>query len=261
MRNITSITTLLATLLIAVPASAATISLLPTTVSVTKGQTFTVAVAVDPGSTNAYTVKSAVSYPAALVEATSFSFDSGWIPLSMSGYDSVDNTGGTLVKTAGFPKGFSSAKTFGTISFRAKESGTATISVGSASLAYDASSKNTLSGPQGASTATITTTATPPPTASTTSPAAPPGRTPQTQTTPKPATTPKTTAVSGQVAGSAAATTSATTTQASAPGSTSTGAQAAAASGGFFGSYGWLLAGLAALALALGGAWWFVKRR
>ena len=263
MQKITSITAVIAAMLLASPAYAAMISLSPATISVTKGQNFTVAAVVDSGAAKTYTVKSVVSYPAALVEAVSFSFETGWMPLSMSGYDSVDNTSGTLVKTAGFPAGFAGAKSFGTITFKAKESGTANISVGSASLAYDASSKNALSGPQGASTATITTTAPPAPATSTT-PATPSSGTPQTQTTPKSAT-PKTTTLKGQIAGSAMATTSATTTtQASTTpgGGTSTEAQAAAVGGGLFGGgNGWLFAALAALALVLGGAWWFVRRR
>ena len=267
MQKITSITAVIAAMLLASPAYAAMISLSPATISVTKGQNFTVAAVVDSGAAKTYTVKSVVSYPAALVEAVSFSFETGWMPLSMSGYDSVDNTSGTLVKTAGFPAGFAGAKSFGTITFKAKESGTANISVGSASLAYDASSKNALSGPQGASTATITTTAPPAPTpapATSTTPATPSSGTPQTQTTPKSAT-PKTTTLKGQIAGSAMATTSATTTtQASTTpgGGTSTEAQAAAVGGGLFGGgNGWLFAALAALALVLGGAWWFVRRR
>ncbi|OGG69105.1 hypothetical protein A3C20_00605 [Candidatus Kaiserbacteria bacterium RIFCSPHIGHO2_02_FULL_55_25] len=60
-----------------------------------------------------------------------------------------------MTKTAGFPGGFTTTKSLGTITFRAKESGTATITASPQSLAYDAQSKNTISGAQGSSLVTI----------------------------------------------------------------------------------------------------------
>ncbi len=235
------------------PAYAAMISLSPTTVSVTKGQTFTVSVAVNPAGTNVYTVKSSVSYPAALVQETSFAFDTGWMPLSMSGYDSVDNTNGTLIKTAGFPSGFNSAKTFGTITFTAKDTGTATISVGSASLAYDAQSKNTLSGTQGSAAVTVASTASAP--APTPTPPAP------TQSTQKPTTSApaKTTIKPTAQAASAAAITTTTATSASeiATTSESEGQTAAAATGSLS---AWILWAVLAIVI-LGTIGFFIVRR
>src|SRR3989338_9882807 len=136
-------------------AGASTIVLSPSTVSVTKGQTFSVLVSVDPAGVKLYTVKGVVTYPADMLEATSFTFAAGtpmWIPLSQSGYDSM--TAGNVTKTAGFPGGFTTTKSLGTIPFRAKESGTATIEASPQSLAYDAQSKNTISGAQGSSLVT-----------------------------------------------------------------------------------------------------------
>jgi len=163
---------------IAGTASASTITLGPSTVSVTKGQTFTVTVNVEPAGVKLYTIKGVVTYPADILEATAFAFAAGtpaWIPLSQSGYDSM--TAGNVTKTAGFPGGFTTAKAFGTITFRAKESGVATIAVSPQSLAYDAQSKNTLTGEQGLSAVTITA----------------PAPAPKTPTTPKaaPASAPK----------------------------------------------------------------------
>src|SRR3989344_7423037 len=143
----------------AVPAYAATISLAPTTVSVTKGQTFTVAVNADGAGTKIYTVKASVSYPAALLEATGFVIDPSW-PLTPPG-NMIDNVNGKLVETAGFVGGFTGVKKLGTATFRAKESGSATIRVNSDSAAYDSQSKNILSGTQGSATVTIAVNTTP----------------------------------------------------------------------------------------------------
>src|SRR3990167_6786715 len=137
-------------------AGASTVVLSPSTVSVTKGQTFSVLVNIDPAGVKLYTVKGVVTYPADMLEATSFTFAAGtpmWIPLSQSGYDSM--TAGNVTKTAGFPGGFITTKSLGPISFRAKESGTATITASPKSLAFDAQSKNTISGAQGSSLVTI----------------------------------------------------------------------------------------------------------
>lgn len=142
-------------LLVAAPAYAATISLSPTAVSVKKGQSISVTINADPTGSKLYTVKSAVSFSAALLEEISFAQSGGWVPLTMAGYDAVDNVNGLVVKTAGYPGGFSSATAFGKLSFRAKESGVAYITVTSASAAYDAQNKNILSGIQGSVTVTI----------------------------------------------------------------------------------------------------------
>ena len=142
--------------LVAMPAYAATITLSPTTISVVKGQNVSIVISADPAGSKLYTVKSSISFPASLLEMTSFTQSAGWVPLSMAGYDSVDNTNGAVVKTAGYPGGFSNATSFGTFVFRAKESGTATISVANTSFAYDAQSKNTISGVQGLSVVTVT---------------------------------------------------------------------------------------------------------
>lgn len=225
-------------------AAASTIVLVPATVSVTKGQTIAVTINVDPAGAKIYTVKGVVNYPADILEATSFTFTPGtpmWIPLSQPGYDSM--TAGNVTKTAGFPGGFTTTKALGTITFRAKESGTATISVSPQSVAYDAQSKNTLSGAQGSSVVTITAPV----------PVEPKPTTP-TPTTPKP-TTPTTAiqTITGQVATTAEATTSETAPAAA------TESQAAAA--GILSNNG-ILALIALLIVALaGGAWWYFLRR
>ncbi len=145
----------IAALLIAHPAAAASIQLAPTVVSVTPGQTFSVTVNANPEGVKIYTVKAIVNYPANLLEVTNFSIDSSW-PLTPPG-NSIDNASGKVTQSAGFTGGFTETKRFGTMTFRAKSAGSATISVVSGSAAYDAQSVNKIAGTQGASQVTIAT--------------------------------------------------------------------------------------------------------
>src|SRR4030042_5468166 len=68
-----------------VASAAGSITLSPTAKTVVPGQTFTVNVTATPTGT-AYTVKATVHYPANLLEIKSFSFASGWLPLTQAGY-------------------------------------------------------------------------------------------------------------------------------------------------------------------------------
>lgn len=130
----------------ALPVFAGTLSLTPANVSVKQGQSFNAVVALNPQGVKNYTVKLELKYPAGLLEVKSFSFGDKWMPLSQAGYDLIDNTIGTMIKTAGYPGGTTSALTFGTVSFTAKKSGNGTISVGSNSQIFDATNGNVLSG-------------------------------------------------------------------------------------------------------------------
>jgi hypothetical protein len=127
-------------------ALAASFSLSPSQSTLKPGQSFSVVVSVVPSSDKIYTSKVNLKYPAELLEVTSFSFASGWSPLSQPGYDTVDNTAGSLTKTAGYPGGLSSSKTFGTVTFKVKKEGNAKISVSSSSALYDENSEDVLSG-------------------------------------------------------------------------------------------------------------------
>lgn len=124
--------------------AAGSITLSPTAKTVVPGQTFTVVVAAAPNG-SAYTVKAVVRYPANLLEIKSFSFANGWLPLTQAGYDTVDNAGGVLVKTAGYPGGLTTGKALGTITFKAKAVGSATVTVGSDSMLLDAGNANLFS--------------------------------------------------------------------------------------------------------------------
>ncbi len=77
---------------------------------------------------------------------TAFTLGSNWMALTQTGYDLTNNTNGILVKTAGYPDGFSGATTFGTITFYAKNSGNGAIKIGNSSLAFEANSQNVVNG-------------------------------------------------------------------------------------------------------------------
>lgn len=159
-------------MLMALPVFAATLSLSPANVNAKAGQKFNAVITLDPQGVKNYTVKVELKYPANLLEVKSFTFASNWMPLSQTGYDLVDNAGGTLIKTAGYPGGLTSPATFGTVSFVAKTSGSGSVTVGSNTQVFDASNGNVLSGALGKIAVTIkvattlTTTPSPTPTVS-----------------------------------------------------------------------------------------------
>ena len=137
----------LGALVLAMPTLAATtVSLSPVSVSVKSGQSFNVSVAVNPQGTNNYVEKVELKYPADMLQVNSFTLGSAWMALTQPGYDLTDNTNGVLIKSAGYPGGFSSATTFGTVSFYAKKAGSGTITIGNNSLAFEVSSQSALSG-------------------------------------------------------------------------------------------------------------------
>lgn len=137
--------------------AATTISFSPSTINVSPGQNFNLAISLNPQGIRNYTVKAEVNYPADLLEVKSFSFSSGWMPLSQSGYDLVDNTNGQLIKTAGYPAGIPTATTFGTITFSAKKAGQGTVSLSSNSMTLDADNQNILISPLAQASVKITT--------------------------------------------------------------------------------------------------------
>ena len=125
---------------------ASSVLLSPTESAFSPGQSITMTLSIDPSSSKIYTSKIALKYPADLLEVESFSFSSGWQALTQSGYDLVDNTKGSVIKTAGFTGGVSNKTTFGTVKFRVKKVGVAKVSVTSESALYDENNKNVLSG-------------------------------------------------------------------------------------------------------------------
>jgi len=146
----------LGTMILAMPALAVTtLSLSPSSTTVTQGQSFNVVVKVDPKGIKNYTVKMQLQYPADILEVKYFTFSGRWMAISQSGYDLVDNTNGVLIKTAGYPSGFSGNITFGTVSFLAKKPGTGIIKVGNGSIVLNVKSQNVLGDLLGEASVTI----------------------------------------------------------------------------------------------------------
>lgn len=116
----------------------------PNSVEVEEGDTFTITITPDPGE-SVYTVKSALSYSSNLLEVTSFSFSGdSWMELSQSGYDKIDNENGTLIKTAGFPNGFSDVREFGEVTFEALSEGSDTITFSNEAEVLDSNSSDVI---------------------------------------------------------------------------------------------------------------------
>jgi len=122
------------------------ITLDPSNINVVAGQKVDLVIYANSNGVKNGTVKIEVSYPANLLSVSSFAQSPVWMSNTETGYDSIDNTNGSLIKTAGYPRGFISAVPFGTITFTTKVDGVATVKVENGSIALDASGKNTFSG-------------------------------------------------------------------------------------------------------------------
>lgn len=137
----------LGTISFALPVLAATTaSITPANVTVTAGQQFNVVVAVNPNGTTDYAEQLQINYPAGFLQVASFNIGSGWMALTQTGYDSVDNVNGVLTKTGGYPNGISSLTPFGTITFTAVKSGSGAITIGNGSNAFQKSGQTAING-------------------------------------------------------------------------------------------------------------------
>jgi len=145
--TLTSIAAVIGMFTFAIPVLAATTaSLSPASMSVAPGEKFIVIISVNPQGTANYAEKLEVNYPSDILEAASFTLGDKWIAMTAAGYDSTDNINGVLIKTAGYPSGFSSSAVFGTVSFTAKKAGSGTIKIGNSSLAFQASAQSAITG-------------------------------------------------------------------------------------------------------------------
>lgn len=143
--------------------AASTLSLVPASVNITEGESFSLRVILNPRGVNNYTTKVQLQYPPDLLETKSFTLGNGWMALSQPGYDLTDNTNGLLIKTAGYPGGISKSITFGTIFFLAKKSGEGIIKVGEDSFVLDVANQNVLTTPLAQAPFTIKELPVPPP--------------------------------------------------------------------------------------------------
>lgn len=137
---------LLSTFLVSMPALAATDILFSTvSVNVMEGESFDIAVNLNPDSVKNYTAKIELDYPVDILGISSFELSPGWIPLSQPGFDLIDNETGSLIKAGGYVGGFSNPATFGIVTFTAKKTGSGAITATGDSLILDAESKNVIS--------------------------------------------------------------------------------------------------------------------
>lgn len=120
--------------------------LAPPSANYNAGQVFQVTISANPQGETIYTAKVELTYPADLIEARSFTFANGWMALAQSGYDLTDNKNGVLIKTGGWPGGFSSARNLGAVLFFVKKTGSAAIKISNNSLALNAENKNVFDG-------------------------------------------------------------------------------------------------------------------
>ncbi|MFH1315868.1 MAG: cohesin domain-containing protein, partial [Candidatus Uhrbacteria bacterium] len=122
---------------IASAAGSATLDFSPDTKSVATGETFNLDVMIDPNGESLDTVRVVVSYPASMLEVTSYSLGSVFDTASPG--NSINNATGSLsqgaFKTGG---GVTSSGKVGTITFRALSAGTASIAFGTTSRAISA---------------------------------------------------------------------------------------------------------------------------
>ena len=130
--------------IISAQAQASSIILEPKVVVVRVGETFTLQVVIDPLGSSQYTTRFSITFPPDRLEVTSFVFGNNWLAVPQPLYDLLDNQRGRLIKTGGWPKGFSSPVSFGVITFRAKKAGDSVINVSSQSFILDATNKSTL---------------------------------------------------------------------------------------------------------------------
>ncbi len=113
-----------------------------------------VTIEVLPGSNPIYTTRLVLNYSANMLEVAQVSYENGWMPLSI-GINASD-AAGTLVRTAGFPRGLDSNRNFMRVVFNAKRPGTATVSVNSGSVAMDGRGLNEFGGGLAQTAITIT---------------------------------------------------------------------------------------------------------
>jgi hypothetical protein len=130
-------------LLIAFPVFAATsVFLRPVNVVIAENHQFALTIEINPGGVKNYMAKLELRYPPNFLEVKSFKINENWIPLNQAGYNLVDNANGILIKTGGYPAGFSSFAEFGTVVFRVQKAGRGIIKVGDNTLILDASNQN-----------------------------------------------------------------------------------------------------------------------
>ncbi len=135
-------------------AGQAAFSFSPTTKSVTAGESFTVTVFVSPNGEELDTARAVVNFSAAYLEATNFSL--GSLFPNQSPGNSINNTAG-VISQGGYTveDAITQSGNFGTITFKARYNGTATISVGSNSRLISVGEEKIDTASSGTATVTV----------------------------------------------------------------------------------------------------------
>ncbi len=125
-------------------ARAALIFFEPANVVAKEGEYFEVKIKINPQNVPVYMAKMIIEYSSELVEARSFDFGSGWVPLEAEVYNKIDNSRGIIKKAATYDKGISNSSDFGTIRFFAKQSDIGQITINVNSEVVDKDDNNLL---------------------------------------------------------------------------------------------------------------------
>ncbi len=125
------------------PATAANFSVSDSYISVEKGDIIEIVVYASSLSENSYTFKSSINFSSDLLSVSDWQWADNWMPLDVEEYDLIDNDSGKIIKTAGYPTGLSDKEEFGVVTFVAKESGQAVISLGYDSFILNADGNDT----------------------------------------------------------------------------------------------------------------------
>lgn len=143
---------LLGVIILETPCLASTFYFSESNINLSPNNVFSLDITVNPQEKKGYTMKASIEYPGDLLEIKSFDFADNWIKVSDSKFNLIDNEGGFLVKTAGYPMGIIEPTLFGTVNFVAKRKGVAIVEAKNDSFIFDEENKNILSFPLSAST-------------------------------------------------------------------------------------------------------------
>lgn len=106
----------------------------------------TLNLSVDPAGDTIYTAMLDASFSPSTFEVVSFTMNDSMLAMKQPGYDSLNNSSGAIIKTGGYAGGMNSSTSFGRLTLRAKEAGTASFTINSTSKLLDSNNANKNSG-------------------------------------------------------------------------------------------------------------------
>lgn len=127
-------------------ALAASFQIAPASVSAAPGDSVSLSLIAEPASSNVVSVRAHVVFDPSVLEEESFTYAPGWLSVAESGYDSVENGQGSVIKTAGYPGGITGQTPFATITFRVKSPGESDIGLAGDTAMLDGSGENIFGG-------------------------------------------------------------------------------------------------------------------